>query len=72
MTHHPIDKTVVCSLCGQPRAGDHIRWFVPDATEGNTLVINWPETTSDDPQGVPYCAGCLAEQIADESEEAIG
>jgi hypothetical protein len=34
--------------------------------------MNWPETSADDPAGVPYCAQCLAEQIADESEAVIG
>ena len=67
-----IETTVVCSLCGQPREADQVRWFLPDAADGNTLVMNWPETTRDDPHGVPYCSRCLAEQIADESEEVIG
>jgi hypothetical protein len=67
-----VPATVVCSLCGQARPRDQIRWFVPAASEETTLVMNWPETTSEDPHGVPYCAACLAEQIADESEEVIG
>lgn len=72
MTNQPIDDVVVCSLCGQERGVDHVRWFLPDAPAGDTLIMNWPETTRDDPEGVPCCAGCLAEQIADESEDVIG
>ena len=72
MANQSSEETVVCSLCGQERRLDQIRWFRPDAGEETTLIMNWPETTSGDPAGVPYCAGCLAEQIADESEEAIG
>jgi hypothetical protein len=72
MANQPTERTVVCTLCGQARAADHVRWFLPDANEGTTLIMHWPETTSEDPAGVPYCAGCLAEQIADESEDVIG
>lgn len=72
MTNETNQTTVVCSLCGQQRPSDQVRWFHPDASEGNTLIMNWPETSADDPAGVPCCAHCLAEQIADESEAVIG
>lgn len=72
MTDAMTGNTVVCSLCGQERPAEQIRWFVPDVSDGTTLVMNWPETTRDDPRGVPYCALCLAEQIADESDAPMG
>jgi hypothetical protein len=72
MTNDVNEATIVCTLCGQPRQADQVRWFLPDAADGQTLIMNWPETAPNDPAGVPYCAGCLAEQIADESENVIG
>ena len=69
MPDDSLKEVTRCTLCGRERPAEQVRWFVPG--EG-TLVINWPETGSGDPDGIPYCADCLAEQIADESERVIG
>ena len=58
-------ETVSCSLCGMPRPAEQIRWFVPDASPDQTSILSWPETSAGDPNGVPYCAMCLAEQTVD-------
>lgn len=76
MTGDPLLDTVACTLCGRDRPIAQIRWFVPftegDTAEADALIMNWPETTGGDPLGVPYCADCLAKQIADVSENVIG